>query len=114
MTVNESIRPDRTLRLLAELGASPWLVRHHERVLEAATLLCDRVRDKFRVTFDREQILVGAAVHDAGKIVHPEEMSEPGHLHEAAGERLLMDHGIPARLARFCVTHASWDRADTV
>jgi hypothetical protein len=108
MIPDEAITPNRALRLLADMGASPWLVRHHELVLEAATLLCSLVRSKLGVTFDREQVLVGAAVHDAGKIVHPEEMSQPGHLHESAGERLLIEHGIPARLARFCVTHASW------
>jgi hypothetical protein len=110
MTVDESISPNGALRLLAQLGASPWLVRHHELVLEAATLLCDLVRDKFDVTFDREQVLIGAAIHDAGKILHPEEMREPGHQHESAGELLLINHGIPSALSRFCVTHASWQR----
>ncbi|HEY1547401.1 MAG TPA: HD domain-containing protein [Kofleriaceae bacterium] len=100
--------PRDALQLLAELGAAPWLVRHHELVLEAATTLCDRLRRDLRLAFDREQILVGAALHDAGKIVHPEEMSAPGNRHELAGEALLIDHGVAPTLARFCVTHASW------
>ncbi len=103
----------RGLRLLSEIGASPWLVRHHELVLEAATLLCDLVFRRLDLNFDREQVLTGAAVHDAGKIVHPEEMSEPGHQHELAGQRLLMEHGVEPRLARFCVTHASWNAPRT-
>jgi hypothetical protein len=82
-------------------------------VLEVATLLCDLVFRRFKLTFDREQVLTGATIHDAGKIVHPEEMREPGHQHEAAGERLLMEHGVEPRLARFCVTHASWDAPGT-
>jgi hypothetical protein len=98
-------------RLLVELGASPWLVRHHELVVEAATILCDRLRDA-GVVFDREQVLAGAALHDAGKIVHPEEMSVAGSEHEAAGERLLIEHGVEPSLARFCVTHAAWERPD--
>src|SRR5262249_50689343 len=53
----------------------------------------------------------GAAIHDAGKIVHPEEMSQPGHEHEPAGRRLLQGRGVPASIARVCVTHASWDAA---
>src|SRR5262249_55431870 len=43
-----------------------------------------------------------------GKVVHPEEMTSPGHEHEAAGERLLVERGVPPAIARFCVTHASW------
>ena len=104
--------PKRALQLLATLGASPWLVRHHELVLEAATQLCDRLRRDLGVAFDREQVLVGAALHDAGKVLHPEEMSQPRHLHEGAGEHLLIEHAVPPTLARFCVTHAAWDRPD--
>ena len=55
---------------------------------------------------------MGASLHDAGKIVHPDEMSSPGHEHERAGERLLLANAVPAAVARFCVTHASWDTAD--
>jgi hypothetical protein len=106
--------PARALQLLAELGASPWLVRHHELVVEAATQLCDLIRDELGVDFDRERVLVGAAIHDAGKIVHPEEMREPGARHEPAGERLLLEHGVSATIARFCVTHASWNQPGIV
>jgi len=114
MLDDPSLTPNRALQLLADLGATPWLVRHHELVLEAATLLCDLIQRKLQVAFDREQVLIGAAIHDAGKIVHPKEMHEPGHLHEPAGERLLIERGIAASLARFCVTHASWDRPGNV
>ena len=108
--LDPSLAPAEALALLVELGASPWLVRHHELVLEAATILCDRLARELGVAFDRRDVLAGAALHDAGKIVHPAEMSEAGSAHEPAGERLLLDHGIPVRLARFCVTHAAWDQ----
>jgi HD superfamily phosphodiesterase len=100
------------VRFLEKLGATRWLVRHHELVVEAAVVLCDRIARELRVAFDRDAVLLGAALHDAGKIVHPEEMSGPGNQHEAAGRKLLIDHGAPAAVARFCVTHASWDAAD--
>jgi putative nucleotidyltransferase with HDIG domain len=100
------VTPREALDLLADLGASPWLVRHHELVLEAAILICDQLT---AVPFDRDAVLVGAALHDAGKIVHPEEMSVPGSKHEAAGRALLRGRGVPDSLARFCVTHAAWD-----
>jgi hypothetical protein len=71
-------------------------VRHHELVLEAATILCDRLRRDLSLAFDREQVLVGAALHDAGKILHPEEMSAPGSQHELAGKELLTNNGVDA------------------
>lgn len=101
-----TVTPRAALDLLAQFGASPWLVRHHELVLEAATIVCDELAD---LAFDRAAVLAGAALHDAGKIAHPAEMSAPGHAHEAAGQALLVARGVPAAIARFCVTHAAWD-----
>ncbi|MEP6861634.1 MAG: HD domain-containing protein [Deltaproteobacteria bacterium] len=97
--------PQDALDLLRSLGAVPWLVRHHELVVEAAGLL---VAGLSGVRFDRGAVLIGAALHDAGKIIHPDEMSAPGHHHEQAGRDLLLAHGVAAELARFCVTHAAW------
>ena len=97
--------PDNALVLLATLGAPPRLVRHHELVLEAARLICDRLTG---VGFVHEQVLAGAALHDAGKILHPEELAVPGNRHEPAGRDLLLANGVPADIARFCVTHAAW------
>jgi hypothetical protein len=99
--------------LLRSLGASPWLLRHHELVVEAAVLICGALEQKVGVSFDRDAVLLGAAVHDAGKIVHPEEMSASGSRHEVAGRDLLVrSAGVPAAIARFCVTHAAWNGAD--
>ena len=89
---------------LASRGAHPWLVRHHELVLEAASALVDGLK----VDFDAERVLLGAAIHDAGKMLHPAEMSAPGNAHEAAGEALLRADGFPPEVARMCVTHAAW------
>ncbi|MEO8553545.1 MAG: HD domain-containing protein [Kofleriaceae bacterium] len=99
------------LAVLRELGASAWLVRHHELVVEAAGLLLAGLKD---VRIDRGAVLIGAALHDAGKIVHPAEQAAPGHLHEAAGQALLLSHGVPAELARFCISHAAWDRTEVL
>ena len=57
---------------------------------------------------DREAVLFGAASHDIGKVVHPQELSGPGHAHELAGYELLRRHGVDERLARFARTHADW------
>jgi hypothetical protein len=99
------------IALLRSLGASPWLVRHHELVVEAAVLICDALQKDLSVSFDRDTVLLGASIHDAGKIVHPEEMSAGGSRHEVAGKELLVRSGVPAAIARFCITHAAWDGA---
>jgi len=96
------------LALLTELGASPHLVRHHELVLEAALLLTDKLRRELGLEFDAGLVHIGAALHDVGKISHPAELSAPGHAHERSGRALLLAARVPERLARFCVTHASW------
>jgi hypothetical protein len=104
--------PADALRLLVALGAPQRLVRHHQLVVEAASLLCKKVREGFGVAFHAEAVLLGAALHDAGKIVFPEEMRAPGHKHEQAGQSLLIERGVTPELARFCVTHASWDEPE--
>ncbi|GAA4635847.1 HD domain-containing protein [Actinoallomurus vinaceus] len=61
---------------------------------------------------DREAVLFGAASHDIGKVIHTAELSGPGSVHEEAGHRLLLDHGVEERLARFARTHAAWTEPD--
>ncbi len=58
--------------------------------------------------FDAEEVLLGAALHDVGKILHPAEMRGPGTCHEEAGRTLLEVQGHPV-IARFCVSHGQWD-----
>jgi hypothetical protein len=99
--------PHDALAWLASRGAHPWLVRHHELVLEAAEEIVASMA-RFSVELDRERVLVGAALHDAGKIAHAEEMSAPGHAHESEGERMLLAAGFDPAVARVCVTHAEW------
>jgi hypothetical protein len=102
--------PADAIQLLASLGAHAWLVQHHKLVVEAAMELCAGLN----ATFDKRAVLVGAALHDAGKIEVPGEMSAPGHAHEQAGRRLLELNGVPPGLARFCVTHAQWAEVDVM
>ncbi len=95
------------IQWLASRGAHPWLVRHHELVLEAAEAIVEGLRP-LGIRFDGDHVRLGAAVHDAGKIEHAAEMRAPGHEHERAGEQLLLRSGFPAHIARACVTHAAW------
>jgi len=76
-------------------------------VVEAANELVVGLQ-RFAAHFDAHEVLIGAALHDAGKILHPDEMSGPGSRHESDGRALLAEQGV-GDLARFCVTHAQWD-----
>ena len=61
------------------------------------------------VTVRADLVRLGAACHDAGKVVYPEELDAPGSMHEAAGETLPLEHGMRADVARCCVSHARHD-----
>lgn len=99
------------LVLLAELGAPERLLRHAELVAEAAAALLAEFRGR-GLEIDETLVLAGAVLHDAGKVLHPEELREPGTKHEAAGEKLLIDQGLPGELARICRSHGEWRNAD--
>ncbi|MDX8053338.1 HD domain-containing protein [Lentzea sp. BCCO 10_0798] len=95
--------------LLIELHASPRLVAHLRAVHDVACELVEWVeRHHPSVTIDRDAVLYGAATHDIGKVLHPNELSGPGSAHEPAGHELLRERGVDERLARFARTHASW------
>lgn len=98
---------DDALALLARLGAPAHLLRHHALVAEAAAQLTAGL-SAYSPSFDAEEVLLGAALHDAGKIQHPAEMRGPGALHEEAGRALLEAEGYRC-IARFCVSHGQWD-----
>lgn len=102
---------DEALAWLRSQGASPWLVRHHELVVEAAHELLAGLRGLLPTQLDHQLVLVGCALHDVGKIEHGDEMRAPGHAHEEAGRALLVRHGHP-NLSRFAVTHARWSDAE--
>ncbi|HEY9371898.1 HD domain-containing protein [Streptomyces sp.] len=96
--------------LLRSLGAPPRLAAHLRAVHDVAVDLADWVRDRYPdLAVHRDAVLFGAATHDVGKTLHPEELSGPGSAHEAAGRDLLLDRGFAPALARFAATHASWD-----
>lgn len=94
--------------LLKSLGASDRLLTHLRLVGEAGDQIISKL-DDLGVKYDPRFVKVGIALHDAGKILHPEELEVGGNLHEAAGEELLLKHGVPATLARCCRSHAQFD-----
>ncbi|MER5603730.1 HD domain-containing protein [Streptomyces sp. NPDC002265] len=101
--------PDRVAELLAYLGSPPRLAAHLRAVHDVAHQLADWLEEHCpAAAFDREAVLFGAATHDIGKTLHPEELSGPGSAHEEAGRTLLLAHGFGPESARFAATHASW------
>jgi hypothetical protein len=66
------------------------------------------------LTIDREAVLFGAAIHDLGKVVHPEELSGPGNRHEEVGPALLEEYGISVELARFAGRHSRCDSGSSL
>ncbi|MEU6665578.1 HD domain-containing protein [Streptomyces sp. NPDC046727] len=101
--------PARAALLLEQVDAPPRLVAHLRAVHDVAAQLVEWVRRHCpQLEFDAEAVLFGAATHDIGKALHPAELSGPGARHEPDGRQLLLAHRVPAHLARFAGTHASW------
>ncbi|MFJ4523301.1 HDIG domain-containing metalloprotein [Streptomyces sp. NPDC088810] len=106
--------PEQAALLLERAGAPPRLVAHLRAVHDVAAQLVAWVqRHCPHLEFDAEAVLFGAATHDIGKALHPAELSGPGTQHEEAGRELLLRYGVPAELARFAGTHASWTAPGT-
>ncbi|WP_156023991.1 hypothetical protein [Thioclava indica] len=76
--------------LLERLGAPQRLFKHLQLVGEVGGEIISKL-DDLGVQYDKRCVQVGIAVHDAGIIVHPNELEGGGNLHEAAGEKLLLE-----------------------
>ncbi len=110
--MNRQIRTLQTVseayQFLQELGASTKLLLHVKLVGEAAELLISKLHE-LPVQFDENFFRLGIALHDAGKIIHPQELIAKGNNHEADGEKLLVSHGVDSKLARCCRSHSQWE-----
>jgi putative nucleotidyltransferase with HDIG domain len=106
--------PDDVIQLLIEVGASPRLAAHLRAVHEVARQLIQELTTTWpQLKFDADAVSYGAATHDIGKALHPNELTGPGNQHESAGYHMLLEHGIPERRARFAQTHARWGDENT-
>jgi hypothetical protein len=98
--------PAEAVVLVEAAGAPPRLLAHLRLVHDVAARISTWTGD--RLPFDSDAVLFGAATHDIGKVVHPEELEAPGTRHEAAGRELLLRQGVDPDRARFAGTHGSW------
>lgn len=103
--------PNEAYAFLIQLGATPRLISHLMLVGEAAEELIVFF-NSIGLRFDANFVRLGVSIHDAGKIIHKNELVEKGNLHEPAGEKLLLKNGIDTKLARICLSHARFDEMD--
>jgi HD superfamily phosphodiesterase len=100
---------DKARDLLVRLGAPQRLVTHARLVGDAAESLLAELQ-RLGIPRDAEFVRAAVVLHDSGKILHADELQGAGAEHEAAGEMLLLAHGVDPALARCCRSHAQWDR----
>lgn len=98
---------DDAYRFLRELGAPHRLILHARLVSEVAEKIAEQI-SSLGIIINKQLVLLGAALHDAGKIRHPEELEGVGYRHEDAGESLLVEYGIAPDIARCCRSHGQW------
>lgn len=101
--------PPDVQNLLLELNAPPRLAAHLRAVHDVAARIVAWVQERYpAVDVDAPRVLAAAALHDIGKVVHPNELSGPGSSHEQSGCVLLRDHGADERVAGMVRDHGSW------
>lgn len=75
---------------------------------EAAEEIIAGVRE-LGIEFKEDFVRLSVAIHDAGKILHPNELNGEGNEHEPAGQKLLLDNGVQSEIARCCLSHARYE-----
>jgi hypothetical protein len=78
---------EEAISLLRKLGAKERLLIHIKLVGEAGEILIKELK-KLGLRINENLIRIGVVVHDAGKIIHPEELDQSGNQHEQAGFNL--------------------------
>jgi len=101
--------PVEAVEALHAAGGTPRLLAHLLLVHDVAATLVEAVdRTWPRLRVDAGAVLLGAATHDIGKILYPEEITRLGTDHAEAGETYLLRHGFTPAQARFARTHETW------
>jgi putative nucleotidyltransferase with HDIG domain len=101
--------PKQVEEICSAVGAPLCLIAHLILVHDTAVKLVNQLKIWLPdLRFDTDAVLFGAATHDIGKALHPVELIGPGSQHEVNGADLLTQHGVPADLARFTSSHATW------
>ena len=99
------------IEVLKDVGANEKLIKHVKLVGEAGEEIIKKLVEK-KINFDKNYVRVGIILHDAGKVLHLNELTEKGNKHEEAGEKLLLEKGVEAKIARCCRSHAQWNEME--
>lgn len=100
--------------VFAALPLPPRLRAHLLLVHDTAAKLLDALCSEWsNLAIDRDAVLFGAATHDVGKCVFPNELIEEGHRHEEAGKNLLLKLGIAEDKTNFAENHSHWSEKST-
>lgn len=103
--------PPEVIALLTRYAAPPGLIAHLIIVHDVASTLIQQIDMLWpQLDYDREAVLIGAATHDIGKVIYPNELTGPGTQHEEIGPQLLQDSGFSPDRARFARTHGQWSQ----
>ncbi len=103
--------PPEVTVLFHRLKVPPRLVAHLTLVHDVAATLVEELQKQWPdLSYDKQAMLIGAATHDFGKIIHTAELTKPGTFHEESGPTLLIENGVPEQYARFARTHGRWDQ----
>ena len=105
--------PAHIIVMLENLDAPPRLIAHLQLVHDGAVQLTEGLDESFpNLNYNREEVLIGAATHDIGKIIYPDELTQSGDQHENAGVGLLIQQGFTDDQARFARTHGKWQTTE--
>lgn len=103
--------PKEAERIIQGQKAPPRLRAHLQLVHDTARRIVRRLEKRYPVLqLDREVVLLGAALHDIGKVEHPNELRGSGSEHELAGWELLEGLGVGPKIAVCAFTHGAWRR----
>lgn len=69
---------DEAYQFLQDLGASSKLIVHVKLVGEAIDIIISKLNE-LQVQFDESFLRLGVVFHDAGKILHPQELVAKGN-----------------------------------
>ena len=106
-TISLHTLPEAAAEVLQGVQLHPFLLAHLILVHDVVARLLEGIQTRWpEVEVDALAVRFGAASHDIGKAIVPEEMLAPGEAHREAGRTLLRELGIGSELARFTVTHA--------
>ena len=107
--------PNEAEVVFRKLPIPPRLYAHSLLVHDVANKLIEAITGTWNnLNIDENLVFFGAAIHDIGKCIHTNELSEKGHKHEQEGTNLLISLGVPEEKAKFAAVHATWSKKSTI